>query len=97
MKKRTLKIKYTDAHAQALNLTPAKFEAEMCLVVAAELCKRGVFSTGAASEFAGVPTPVLLRRMAEFGNLAFDPTPEEFEKEVETVLQHSRKGQGTKR
>ena len=57
----------------------------------------GVFSTGAASEFAGVPTPVFLGGMAEFGILAFDPTPEEFEKEVETVLQHSRKVQDTKR
>ena len=88
MAKRTLRIKYSDEHAQVLALTPAQFEAEMRLVVAAELCKRGVFSTGAASEFAGVPKPVFLSRMGEFGIPAFDLTPEELEKEVETALKH---------
>ena len=98
MKKRTLKIKYTDAHAQALNLTPVKFEAEMCLVVRLPSFASGGFSQPAPRPSSrGVPTPVFLGGMAEFGILAFDPTPEEFEKEVETVLQHSRKGQGTKR
>lgn len=76
---------------QALALTPAQFEAEMRLVVAAELCKRGVLSTGGASEFAGVSKPEFLDRMGEFGIPAFDLTPEELEKEVETALKYSMK------
>ena len=60
----------------------------MRLVVAAELCKRGVFSTGAASEFADVSRPEFLDRMGEFGILAFDPSPEELEREFETALRY---------
>ena len=91
MTKRTLKIKYSDEHAQALNLTPEQFEAEMRLVVAAELCKREVLSTGAAAEFAGVSKPEFLVRMGEFDIPAFDLTPEELEKDVETATRYLKK------
>ena len=68
------------------HMTPEQFEAEMRLVVAAQLCKRGALSTGAAAEFAGISKPVFLDRMGEFGILAFDVTLEELENDVQTAL-----------
>ena len=90
---RTLKIDYSDWLLEALNLTPEQFEAEMRLVVAAELCKRGALSTGAAAVFAGVSKPDFLTRMGEFGILAFDLTPEELKKDVEVASSHLKKSE----
>ena len=84
MTRRTLKVDYSDWLLEELNLTPDQFEAEMRLVVAAELCKRRALSTSAAAIFTGVSKPEFLERMGKFGIPAFDLTAEELEKDVET-------------
>ena len=79
---KTLKIDYSDWLLDELEMTPEQFEAEMRLVLAAHLCRRGTLSTGAAAVFAAIPKPAFLQRMGEFGVPAFDISPDELEQEA---------------
>jgi hypothetical protein len=42
----------------------------------------GLLSTGAAAEFAGIPKPVFLERLADYGVPVFDMTEEELHQET---------------
>ena len=88
---RTLKIDYGDWLLEVLKLSPEEFEAEMRLVVAAQLCKRGALSTGGAAEYAGISKPEFLGRMGEFGIPAFGLTPDELESDVTAAVGHIKK------
>ena len=90
---KTLKVDYSDWLLDELDLTPEQFEAEIRLVLAAHLCRRRALSTGAAALFAGISKPEFLQRMGEFGVSAFDLTPEELEREVESARKHLKKSE----
>ena len=67
-------------------MTQDQFEAEMRLVLAAHLCRRETFSTGAAAEFARIPKVQFTQRMSKFGIPAFGLIPVELETDVTAAV-----------
>lgn len=61
----------------ALKLTPAGVADELRLVAAVKLFEVGRLSSGAAALLAGVPRPVFLMKLADYGVPAFQLTEAE--------------------
>ncbi len=61
----------------ALKLTQDRLADEIRLAAAMKLHEIGRLSSGAAAEFAGIPKPVFLSRLADYGIPTFRMTPEE--------------------
>jgi predicted HTH domain antitoxin len=66
----------------ALNMTAEAAARELRLAAAVKLYETGRLSAGAAAELAGVPTPVFLMRLADFGVAALDLSEAELEADV---------------
>jgi predicted HTH domain antitoxin len=59
----------------ALNRTPEQFSEVLRMAAAVKLYELGQLSSGAAAELAGIPKPVFLSRLADYGvdNFIYDP------------------------
>lgn len=79
---RTITMEIDDATLTALHLTPEQIAGELRLAAAMKLYEIGRLSSGAASELAGVPKPVFLQRLAEFGLDTFTLSAEELASET---------------
>lgn len=55
----------------ALRVTPDQFRDELRLAAALKFVELGRLSSGTAARLAGVPVPVLLSRLADYGLAAF--------------------------
>lgn len=53
--------------ASALNVAPEQLGDEMRFAAAVKFYELGRFSTGMAAKFAGVPKPVFLSKLADYG------------------------------
>ena len=62
---RSLTIDYGDEVLLALGLSPEQFRQETRILIAVKLYEMGRLSTGAAAQFAGVPKPLFLMKLAE--------------------------------
>ena len=71
-----------DEAPSALRMTPDQFGAELRLAGAVKLYEMGRLSSGAAARLAGVPKPVFLQKLAEYGVNAFDLTEDELRQET---------------
>ena len=71
---RSLTIDYGDEVLLALGLSPEQFRAEAKILLAVKLYELGRLSTGAAAQRAGVPKPVFLMKLADYGVDTFDLT-----------------------
>ncbi len=63
----TITLTISDEALQALKTTPDNLSREMLLVVAIKLYELGRLSSGAAASLAGIPRPVFLTKLADYG------------------------------
>ncbi len=80
--KRTLTIEYGDDVLSALGLSPEQFSEQMLLLVAVKLHEMGRLSTGAAARLAGIPKPLFLAKVADYGIDTFRLTEEELRQDL---------------
>jgi predicted HTH domain antitoxin len=75
-------VSVPDARLAALNVPPERAADEMRMLAAVKLYEMGRLSTGAAAEFAGIPKPVFLQRLGDYGVPVFDMTEDELGQET---------------
>lgn len=66
----------------ALNLPVEALGKELLFAAAVKLYEIGRLSSGAAAELAGVPKPLFLTKLADYGVCAFDVKKEELQREI---------------
>src|SRR5947207_2385754 len=77
-----IKLSIPDQAVAALHVAPEQAGTELRMLAAVKLYEMRRLSTGAAAEFAGIPKPVFLQRLGDYGVPVFDMTEEEFERET---------------
>ena len=85
---RSLTIEYGDEVLVALGLTPEEFGEEAQILLAVKLYEMGRLSTGAAAEFAKVPKPLFLTKLADYGVDTFDLSEEELQSDLASARRH---------
>ena len=75
-------ITFPDNLAEMLHVAPEAVSDEVRMILAVKLFEMGRMSSGAAAEYAGVPKPLFLQRLGEYGVDAFDLSLEDLEKEA---------------
>ena len=77
-----LTVTIPDEQASALNVPRERAAEELRMLAAVKLFELERLSAGAAAEFAGVPKPLFLQRLADYGVATFRQTKEELEEEM---------------
>ncbi len=80
--KRTLTVEYGDEVLVALGISPDEFREELKLLTAIKLYELGRLSSGAAATLAGLPKPLFLAKLAEYGVESFRLTEEELLQDI---------------
>jgi len=84
----TFTVDVPDTMLRALDVSPAEASAKLRLAAAMKFYELGELSSGAAAELAGIPKPVFLTRLADFGIDAFRMKPEELDQDIESLRRH---------
>ena len=74
-------IQIPDATPVALGLNPERLGDALLLAAAVRWFESGRLSSGAAAELAGLPKPVFMERLGDFGVPVFRQTAEELREE----------------
>ena len=85
---RSLTIDYGDEILLALGLSPDQFREEAKILIAVKLHEMGRLSTGAAAKLAGIPKPLFLTKLADYGVATFDLSDEELRRDMTTARRH---------
>ena len=86
--KQTLTIEYGDDVLLALGLSPEQFSEEAKLLVAVTLYELGRLSSGAAARLAGIPKPLFLTKLADYGVDTFRLSEEELRQDLASARRH---------
>ena len=79
---RELRLTLPDETLVAMKLSPEAMVAELRLAAAIKLYEVGRLSSGAAAELAGVPRPVFLSKLGDYGVPTFRLTEEELREDL---------------
>jgi predicted HTH domain antitoxin len=71
-----------DRAALALKVQPDQLAAALRLAAAVKLYELGKLSSGAAAELAGLPKPLFLTKLHEYGVTTFDLSKDELQREL---------------
>jgi hypothetical protein len=77
-----LTITVPDTSISALNVPPQPAADEVRMLAAVKLYELGRLSSGAAAEFAGVPKPLFIERLGDYGVATFHQTADELREEL---------------
>ena len=77
-----VRLQIPDETLLALHMAPETAGAELRLAAAMKMLELGRLSTGGAAQLAGIPKPVLLSKLAEYGVSTFRLTAEELEQDA---------------
>ena len=77
-----LVISLPDTTSLALKVPAEAVGKVLLLAAAAKLFEMGRLSSGAAAELAGIPKPVFLAKLADYGVSTFDLKSEELQREM---------------
>lgn len=86
--KRSLTIDYGDEVLLTLGLSPEQFREEAKILIAVKLYEMGRLSTGAAAKLAGVPKPVFLTKLADYGVDTFDLSDADLRQDITSARRH---------
>ncbi|MFZ1932796.1 MAG: UPF0175 family protein [Thermoguttaceae bacterium] len=75
-------LSISDQSLIALKLSPQQAGDELRLAAAVKLYELGRLSSGAAAQLAGIPRPVFLMKLGEYGVDTFRLTKEELQQET---------------
>jgi predicted HTH domain antitoxin len=78
----TITVALPDKARLALKVPPEEMGPQLLLAAAVKLYELGRLSSGAAAELAGIPKPLFLSKLADYGVDTFDLTEEELHGEV---------------
>ena len=85
---RSLTLDYGDDVLLALGLTPEQFREEAKLLIAVKLYEMNRLSTGAAAALAGVPKPLFLTKLADYGVNTFELSDKELQRDLANARRH---------
>ena len=77
-----LHLAVPDELTLVLQAEQANLAAEVSMAAAVKLYELGKLSAGAAAELAGIPKPLFLSRLADYGVPTFDLTEEELREDL---------------
>ena len=78
-------IQIPEATSVALGLSPDRLGNALVLAAAVQWFESGKLSSGAAADLAGLPKPVFLERLKDFGVPAFRQTDDELLEELDNA------------
>ena len=86
--KRTLTIDYGDEVLLALGYSPKQFSEEAKLLIAIKLYELDRLSSGRAAKLAGIPKPLFLIKLAEYGVDTFQLTEYDLQQNLDSARRH---------
>lgn len=78
-------LSLSDQAMLALKLSPETVAGEVLLAASVKLYELGRLSSGAAAQLAGLPKPVFLSKLAEYGVPVFRQTAAELREELDNA------------
>ncbi len=78
-------LSFPDETLIALKMDPENFGNELKLAASIKLYELGRLSSGAAAKLAGVPRPVFLSKLADYGVATFNLTEQELKDDLENT------------